>query len=113
MNGKKVVGVQSTIATVSRDAHWLQERPQFIHSRWSKIPTHNINWKWHEEMPGLGSCIACSVDDLIIKARRRDKRWCKVEVSKVVVNRRNRKWRGLFLVNVEPFIAGIDGHSLI
>lgn len=42
-----------------------------------------------------------------MKARRRDKRWCKVEVSKVVVNRRNRKWRDLLLVSVEPFIAEI------
>lgn len=58
---------------------------------------------------GPGSCIACSVDDLIMKARTRDRRWCKVEVSKVVINRRNREWGDLFLYKtyVEPFIAGI------
>lgn len=44
-----------------------------------------------------------------MKARTRDRRWCKVEVSKVVMNRRNREWGDLFLYKtyVEPFIAGI------
>lgn len=78
-NGRKMVAVQSSITTVSRYAHWLLERSQFIHSKWSQNLTHTISWKWHEEMPGPGSCIACSVDDPIMKATTGDRRWCKVE----------------------------------